>query len=95
MSDYDLLLRMHLNGVDFKGVNETIIIFQRGGISSNFFNCLIESYKVRVNNKIFLPVNIFYTSRTFIYKFIYNLIFFIGLNKILNLLIKIRRRHDL
>lgn len=95
MSDYDLLLRMHRSGVLFKGINETIVIFQRGGLSSNFFKNLPESYLIRKNNGIPPVVNLLFTFRSVLISLISELLIKTKQNYVRALLLKCRRYLDL
>ena len=45
-SDYDLLLKLYLAGVKFHYLNEPLVYWRTGGISSSYIT-LLENYKIR------------------------------------------------
>lgn len=91
MADYDLLLRMHTKGVEFRGIDKTIVIFQRGGISSRFLKCLPQSYLVRKKNKVRLVTNLAFTLRSLLFFFINEMISISGFEKLKKNLRRFRR----
>jgi glycosyltransferase involved in cell wall biosynthesis len=80
MSDYDLLLRMHMHNVNFINTNSLIIVFQRGGISSTFLKCLPESHRIRKQNKIPIILNYCFTFRSLLFYMIHQILLIFGIS---------------
>jgi glycosyltransferase involved in cell wall biosynthesis len=92
MGDYDLLLRLHMAGVGFSGVDETLVVFQRGGLSSVFWQNVPESFRARLENGVSLPVNLLFTLRSMLYYVVRSALRALGLGAAVDLLTRVRRR---
>lgn len=85
LGDYDLLLRYQLSGkIKFIEIDFISVVFQRGGLSSSFFKNLLEAHKVRKNNRILFPTNLFFSMRSLIYFIIWKFITFLGIDSLIN-----------